>query len=360
MDNQKSNEKNFEIIMITSKYAIWGISPNSVEIIKKICLNYQNVDIFISHRLKDKFFTDKSYEVFEKLSSKVVQNFNKYSGHFFIMSTGIVVRIIAPLLKHKTVDPAVIVIDDASNFVISLISGHLGGANKLAAQLAQILDAQAVITTATDVNKLPSIDLIAKEHGLQIENSDMIKKINMCFIENKKFILNDPYGIFANNQILMPFIDNEDNADYKIYIGEKIKKLEKNSLFLRPKNLVIGIGCNRNTLCDEIYSFLCQILEKNFLSMKSIKNLASIDLKNDEKGLLELAKKIDVSIDFYGKDQLEKVKNINNPSEIVKKHVGVKSVCEAAAILSAKTKQLIIPKQKTKNVTIAIARTNFM
>ena len=130
-------------------------------------------------------------------------------------------------------------------------------------------------------------------------------------------------------------------------------------LVLRPASLVAGIGCNRNTGTDEMRAFLEKVLETNNLVPASLKCIASIDVKSDESGLITLAENLDLPLIFYNRQELNQVKKIKNPSLVVEKHVGVKSVCEAAAILAARDGALIVPKQSTRNVTVAIARIDF-
>ena len=144
-----------------------------------------------------------------------------------------------------------------------------------------------------------------------------------------------------------------------VFVDDKRVDLPDNILILRPPSLVAGIGCNRNTGFDEIKGFLMDVLARFDLSPKSLKSLASIDLKSDEPGLLALAKDLDLPVRFFTKRELNSVETIQNPSTMVEKHIGVKSVCEAAAILGSNQGSLILPKQLTRNVTVAVARIPF-
>ena len=149
------------------KIAIWVITPNGIKIAQRIAASLPDVDVYMSGRLNQTVIEKLT---FDKLSEEMLEQFIKYAGHIFIMSSGIVVRVIAPLIQNKTEDPAIVVIDDQGQHAISLLSGHLGGANALTLQVAEIISARPVITTATDVNKRPAIDVLAKEKGLNIEN----------------------------------------------------------------------------------------------------------------------------------------------------------------------------------------------
>jgi cobalt-precorrin 5A hydrolase len=290
------------------------------------------------------------------------------------MSTGIVVRLIAALIKHKTEDPAVVVVDDGGNHAISLLSGHLGGANELARQIAATIGARPVITTATDVNQVPAIDILAKENNLVIENPAAIKTVNMALLTGKKIRVYDPYHILKNtltgstnltfDKLMKYFKNNGQPTDIEnvayVFIDDIRVDLPSAVLILRPASLMAGIGCNRNTEAAEMLGHLADVLAENNLARSSLKGLASIDLKADENGLIMAAENLKLPLIFFNKQELNRVKNIKTPSKVVQKHVGVKSVCEAAAILATRNGTLIVPKQSTQNVTVAIARINFL
>ncbi len=339
--------------------AIWSITPNGKILGQKIQDAIKDSAFFISATISEGNQLDNNTHThtFAKLSKEISCQFNKFTGHIFIFSTGIAVRIIAPLLKSKTIDPAIVVIDDNGNHAISLISGHLGGANTLAKKIAEVIDARPVITTATDINLLPSIDLIAKECGLYIETPQNIKLINMAFLMGKPVSLFDPLRFIKKN---MPETSktnriSADRKTEKIFCSYEAKDVSRETLILRPPVLSVGIGCNRGTGCEEIKQFLLMVLKEEGLSIHSICQFATTDIKKDETGLLALSKEMKIKINFYDKKDLSSVKTIQTPSKMVEKHLGVKSVCEAAAILSAGNGKLIVPKKKNKDVTIAVA-----
>jgi cobalt-precorrin 5A hydrolase len=310
----------------------------------------------------------------------VTNAFNKYDGHVFIMSIGIVVRIIAPLIRSKLEDPAIVVVDDRGKHVVSLLSGHIGGANDLALDIAEIIRANPVITTATDVNKIVAVDVLAKEKKLFIETPQTIKTVNMALLNSKQIRLHDPYGLMAGEiqgaidwplatmkQKKTPAGNNvvagNNVASDKIplvYIDDAVVDLPEGALILRPPTLIAGMGCNRNTSVEEMLNLLETVLDNYQLSRASLAGIASINLKADEPGLLALAHGLDLPLYFYDKQELNQVTEIQNPSAMVEKHIGVKSVCEAAAILSARHGTLVVPKQTTRNVTVAIARITFI
>ncbi len=287
------------------------------------------------------------------------------------MSTGIVVRMIAPLIRHKTIDPAVMVMDDRGQHVISLLSGHIGGANAIARKIAKLISADPVITTATDVNQLPAIDTLATENRLHIENPKVIKFINMAFLNGYPIAFHDPGNLLYShlpssrqcqktNLLERAADDNFSQTEPKtayVFIDDVIVDLPEKTLILRPRTLVVGIGCNRNTSKEEIETLLRQILNDFGLAEKSLAAIASVSIKHDEPGLLELSREMDLPLRFFDKAELKQARGIQTPSTVVEKHIGVQSVCEAAAILATRQGNLIVPKHSTPNVTVAVART---
>lgn len=343
-----------------NKFAIWAITNNGACIADKIAKGLEGSELYFHHELNN----GNAFS-FRTLKSILPKVFNNYKGHIFIMSTGIVVRAIALLLKSKTTDPAVVVMDDMGIHSISLVSGHIGGANELAIKVAKLTGAKPVITTATDLNNIPGIDLIAGKLNLFIENPDAIKIISMALLSGKKVKVHDPYEILKRH-FPSRFIEKPPGSDFMsgnkpgVFVDDIVTELPPNILILRPPTLVAGIGCNRNTGKEEIKSFLSNTLENNNLSQKSLARIATINIKSDEPGLIALGNDLGLPIVFFDKEELTKATGIKSQSDIVEKYTGVKNVCEAAAILASKNGQLVIPKNSIKNVTVAIARTSFI
>lgn len=295
--------------------------------------------------------------IFKALAKEIHQQFNLYSAHIFIFSTGIAVRIIAPLIQSKTSDPAVVVVDDHGTHAISLLSGHLGGANTLAVKIAGILNGTPVITTATDTNNAPAIDMLAKAKGIYIETPQNIKQINMAFLMGDCITLYDPFEFIKPDLSDQYFRDSIKTASTRqtVFCSYETKPVSRETLILRPPVLSVGIGCNRGTSREEIKQFLLSTFKEHGLSLKSIFTFATASIKKDELGLLALSEEMGIQIHFFEKNDLKRVKTIETPSEVVEKHLGTKSVCEAAAILASGNGNLIVPKQKNKDVTIAVA-----
>lgn len=352
-----------------NKVAIWAITPNGSKLADDLSRNLSDADVYVRQNIAG----ISSCIQFQSLSGTLAHKFHDYAGHIFIMATGIVIRVIAPLIRSKTEDPGVVVVDDQGKHAISLLAGHLGGANALTQKIAQIINAEPVITTATDVNRMPAIDVLAKEKNLYIENPEAIKTVNMALLNGEKILIYDPYEFLKDslpnsephslNELRNCFgkdlQDAEINKFACVFVNDASVALPSRVLILRPASLVAGIGCNRNTEMKEIKTHLTDVLRSHNLASSSLKCIASIDVKADERGLIMAAENLDIPLIFFSKQELNQVKNIKNPSKVVEKHVGVKSVCEAAAILAARDGTLVVPKQSSKNVTVAIARIGF-
>ena len=279
-----------------------------------------------------------------------------------IMATGIVVRAMAFLLEDKKTDPAVIVLDEKGGYAVSLLSGHIGGANVLARKVADFLGAQAVITTASDVQGKIALDLWAIEKGLFIEDHEKLKKLSAGIVNGRKIRIHSdcPYdaGQMPDEFIMVGFRESPD-----IVISHKIS--ESIALYMRPGDLFIGVGCNRGTSREEVEAVVAYLFEREALSLHSIKGIATIDLKKDEPGLIAFARDSGMEIEFFPSDALNYVSSAYNieASGTVKAATGAVAVAEPAAVLSAKKASgnctIIMSKEKRGNVTLAIAKAEF-
>jgi cobalt-precorrin 5A hydrolase len=347
-----------------NRTAIWVITPNGRTIAHRITKYLPDADLYLSDKISPGRLKAAR---FNKLSDALAERFLRYKAHIFIMATGIVVRMIAPFIQNKFEDPAVVVVDDQGRHAISLLAGHLGGANELTCKIAEMLQADPVISTATDVNAKPAIDVLAKERKLTIENPSAIKTVNMALLTGRPICVHDPLSALRDNipkavpadeASLLNWEAHGDSAA-AIYVGDRQLNLGPNVLILRPATLVAGIGCNRHTSREEMEAFLHETFRKYRLAESSLERIATIDLKTDETGLVKLADSLKVPIDFFSRQALNGVQGIRTPSARVEKHIGVKSVCEAAAILASQMGPLIVPKQTAPNVTVAVARKAF-
>lgn len=321
------------------------------------------------------YITNNSFHLAKKLGKLLPDSeIIKYNQRLFngkwkqtnniicIMATGIVVRAIAPLLRDKRTDPAVVVLDENGKFAISLLSGHIGGANALAHQIADFLGARAVITTASDVQGKISLDIWAEEKNLIVEDFQKLTEMSARIVNGNSV------KVFSELRLgpgsvpdEFTIVDSADQAD--VIISSRL--IESDALFLRPQNLIAGIGCNRGTRKEEIASVVAEVMQNNNLSIRSIKSVASIDLKKDEKGLLDYARDNKLIASFYSADELNHVSSTNKlvQSETVMTATGAVAVAEPAALMAASASSddysLIVKKEKRGNVTLAIAMAEY-
>jgi len=304
----------------------------------------------LSERLVNQLAGAVSLHCRGTLRSAVEEAWPCYNALIFIMSTGIVVRTIAPLLTDKYRDPAVVVCDETGRFAVSLLSGHLGGANELARRVAHIMGGQAVITTASDVTGHTALDLWIRDLGLTVSEPSRLAGIMGKLVDRGFVTLHTDYPLAQLPPDILPS-DDPQTADLLITVRSTDKGT---GLILVPRALVVGIGCNRGTDARAIDNACTEVLTQHGLLPDAIRNLASIDLKQDELGLLAFAAGKGYEIDFFSSGQLNEVANVSE-SQAVLRATGAKGVAEPAAILSSGNNRLIVRKVKCKDVTIAVA-----
>ena len=278
--------------------------------------------------------------------------FKKYDALVFIMASGIVVRSIAPWIKSKTSDPAVVVIDDRGQHVISLLSGHLGGANALTLKIAAAINAHPVITTASDVNNLPSVDMLAKEHGLIIDSMKDATTITAMIVNGENVVLEDPYHIIQND--ILP-IKQGDKSGSVIVSNHLLINTDKPFVKLIPQNIILGIGCKKDTGSLSLWEFIIDNLKELNIDLQSIKAIASIDVKSDEKAILDAALRLECNTTFYAAEQLQEVDHLFEGSDFVKSTVGVASVSTTAAYTAGnKNGRFLLEKKKRDGMTLSV------
>lgn len=299
---------------------------------------------------------------FEGVAAVFQEAFERREDLVCIMAAGIVVRSVAPYLQGKDRDPAVVVVDEVGRFAISLLSGHLGGANDLARHVAELLGGTPVITTATDVQGLPGLDVEAARRGLAIENLPAVRRIHQALLAGRAVRVLDPQGFLADLAEAHPDLflpaDDLDAAltltDPTVYVGYRERPWPEGWLVLRPKNLVAGMGCHRGTPAAEILDFIRDTFHTERLSLLSLKALATIAAKKDEPGLRQAARSLGVDFIWFTAEELQAIA-VPHPSAQVARHLGVQSVSEAAA-LKAGGVELLVPKRKAQNATLAVTR----
>ncbi|WP_235957045.1 cobalt-precorrin 5A hydrolase [Fundidesulfovibrio magnetotacticus] len=338
----------------TPPLAVWALTPQGVRLARGLARELQG-EVFAPRR-----FAAPGEQGFASLTEAVAAAFHARPGHLFVAACGIVVRAVAPLLQGKAKDPAVVVLDQAGRFAVSLLSGHLGGANDLARRAAAFTGGQAVITTATDVEGLPSLDLLARDSGLAIGNLEAVRAVNAGLLEGKSVQLFDPSGLltvppahagrfeWVAAQHLM------DPGRPCVAVTWSTSPLPPGCLALRPRVVAAGVGCRRGTSAAEILEAIEAACALRRVSPASVAVLASIEAKRDEAGLIEAARALGAELAFLPAARLAGVA-VPNPSAQAFKHMGVESVCEAAALLTSGSDKLLLPKFKTRAVTVALA-----
>ena len=293
------------------------------------------------------------------LSTWTEEHFSTNDALIFIGAIGIALRAIAPYIKTKTKDPAVVVVDELGQFSIPILSGHIGGANELALQIAEDLGSIPVITTATDINKVFAVDTWAKSQGLHILNPQCIKLVSSKLLKGESVHVKSDYPIQGNLPKNVYLNDLEDsNTGYDVIITYKDLENERknDTLLLVPQIITVGIGCRKDISFEAIESSILNILESENYHVLAINALASIDKKANEKGILEFAKKYDLPFNTYSAEELNSLEGDFTKSEFVKSVVEVDNVCERSAIMESNGK--LIRRKDTcdgAGVTVALA-----
>ena len=312
----------------------------------------------------------------ESLSECVGNLFGKADVLIFVCAAGIAVRSIAPYIGHKSEDPAVIVLDELGTFCISLLSGHAGGANEWTERIADMIGAVPVITTATDREKRFSVDDFARKNHLLVTDWTLAKEISVDVLAGKRIIIYTELPIegMVPRECEVNVLKKAD--DMAEDIGKKAlqqeccaqnrkkstviissKEVGGHALQLIPKNIVIGIGCRKETSEEKIASAVKQCLKQEQIDVRAVAAVASIDLKKEEKGLVDFCKRLSVPFLTYTAEELGKAEGSFAVSAFVEKVTGVSCVCERSAVVAAKG-SLLCHKKVFDGVTVAVARKN--
>lgn len=297
----------------------------------------------------------------------VTQSIGEWAGEqmrqkislLFIGACGITVRAIAPYLTDKLHDSPVLVMDEEGQFVIPILSGHVGGANELAKLLAEGLQATPVITTSTDVNRKLAIDVFAKKNALTITEKAAIARISSKILEGKEITIAIEQGHWNTKetlpeQIVIAEYPPKNTVD--VVISSETRDFET-TLLLRPKEYVIGIGCRRDKEEEKLWAWIQKNIKELGITLEQVNALASIDRKKDEEGLLAIARKERIPFLTYSAEELEGITGSFQESEFVKKTVGVSNVCERAALYACGDGgSLVYERHAEDGMTIAIAK----
>ena len=264
------------------KIASIAFTENGAKIVKMLVR-----EMDVKGYVFEKYKTD-GLETFNNVSSLVRDIFKKYNAIVFVGACGIAVRSIAPYVKDKAKDPAVVVVDEKGNFAIPILSGHIGGANDLAEKIAALTSGVAVITTATDINKKFSVDTFAVRNNLHIGDTKLIKEISSRILNDKKV------GLYTDYKLKNVPDCFEESNEVGICISDDDKKPFRTTLNLMPKNVVLGIGCRKG--CETVEESILAFLKVNGVSVYSLFAVATVDIKKNEKGIVEFCEKFDIPL----------------------------------------------------------------
>ena len=351
------------------RVAVLAITKNGVRIGENLKRQFPEFQVFAPQKLSNDTYNDITWYN-TTTTQKIVELFKNNNALICLFSLGAVIRLIAPHLKDKKTDPAVIVIDDKTNFVISVLSGHIGGANKLTEDIAAKLGATSVITTAADVNKTISVDLVGREFGWAIDDDAHVTAVSAHMVNE------EPIGVYQDvgrtdwytkempkNVTRYDSLDDLRDSDSKacLIISDRVLEEDvaekKKVVVYRPQSLVIGIGLHHDTDRDTIKDGIETCLRQFKLSPKCVAKLVSIKKPKDVQGLIDLGQEMGVPVEYVDREELAEI-TAPNPSDTVMAFEGTASVSEAAAIKVANG-TLIVEKQKfPPNLTVAIARMN--
>lgn len=327
--------------------------------------------------LKTAFFylTPKGRETAEKIQSLiggeivpkehfkeyVYKYFHTYDALIFIMAAGIVVRTIAPFVDKKSTDPAVIVVDQNCEFIISLLSGHLGGANDLTRDIAFKTGAYPVITTATDVQGVISFDEFAKKNNLYIENLHDLKYISSALLEGEKIDVVSDINIICQKDY--PHINFSDSIESNVgvVITDRIYNTsDKKVLILRPKCLVIGTGCKKNVDSEYYEKCFLKFLDEYGYSINSVESIATISLKKNEPAIQNICRKYNKNLVIVSDDEIKNCDYQFEVSEFVQKITGLPAVAESCGYIASGYGEILTGKVKYDGITFALCRKKLM
>ncbi|WP_455715194.1 cobalt-precorrin 5A hydrolase [Anaerosporobacter sp.] len=296
------------------------------------------------------------------LKEQIKVIFHNVDAIIFVSACAIAVRSIAPFLESKTTDPAVIVIDELGQYVISLLSGHIGGGNELTKQIADFIGATPIISTATDLNHLFAVDVFATKNNMYIDDMNLAKQVSSDLLNHKEI------GLTSDFPVKSPLPDHlrmqspdETSLPFGIAITLDDKKYPfEVTLRLIPKIITLGIGCKKGTPMEDIEFLILHTLAKHHISLHAIKQIASIDLKSSEEGLLSFCEKYHLPYITNTSAELASLEGDFTPSTFVKSVTGVDNVCERAALYQDPEGSLIIRKTVRNGVTIAVVLADYI
>jgi cobalt-precorrin 5A hydrolase len=362
-------------------FAIYAITRHGVDIAARLLGELAGADLYVSDKVRASA-PASALSLPLPMGPFLADTFTAYDCHVFVISVGAVVRMIAPLLQDKKVDPAVVCVDDDARFAICVLSGHVGRGNQFTARVAGALGSQAVITTASDVRGTLTVDILGRELGWTLDDPDrnvtrgcaaVVNAAPVVFVQE----VGEP-GWWPEDRPLpegvqyATSLDDVDPTKWEMLLVATDRDFREthpahwqNAVIYRPRTLVLGLGCDRGAAPEMVARGVATLLAKHRLSPRCVKAIASVDLKQDEPAFLALSERFGWPLHVYPAAELDVVPGIENPSEIVKRHIGTRAVAEPAALLCAGAAKLLVAKQSYtepdagRSMTMAVARVPF-
>ncbi len=329
------------------RIALFALTRESVHKAAEIAAGLDGgAELFVPEKYASDLFCGRLHVFGEgEFAETLVHAWGRYDGLVMVMAAGIVVRHIAPLCRSKDIDPAVVVCDEAGDYAVSLLSGHLGGANRLAGAVARITGGKPVVTTASDSRKLMAFDELAARHGYRVATPETLIRIASAMLEGEMLLLSMPRPLFERYYAAWPqFVFEADTPDVTVRCADV-------EFRLLPRSYALGIGCRRGVSADRIEAAVIAA----GVDLNRVELVGSAELKRDEAGLLEFAAKYRLPLRFFDAKELNEV-DTPNPSAAATEHLGIRSVSEAAALLAAGAEaKLVLEKTADGFVTVALA-----
>ncbi len=352
--------------------AFAAVTRRGVQTMLRLYDSMPEADLYVPEKFAvlagDVSGASRTVRPFSALKVVLPELFRGYRQLVLFTSLGAATRLLAPLLVDKRRDPAVVVVDEGGSYAISLLSAHLGGANDLARKVAAYLGAQPVITTASDLQGTLAIDLLGKKWGWHLELEENLTRVCAAVVNG------EPVGVLQESGEKLDAFDGENLFFYasleeavKFFprmcawviithrlLEEEIQALQDRMIIWRPRCLVLGVGCSRGASAEAIESLIRQTLAAHRLSFHSVHTLASITLKQNEPGLLQVAERFGWRLQFYEATALNRVP-VAHPSDVVYRVTGAYAVSQPAAVLAAGGGPLLVEKVKNDQVTLSVA-----
>ncbi|MBG6130276.1 precorrin-4 C11-methyltransferase [Aquimarina sp. EL_43] len=336
----------------TIKVAILCFTDQGLSIAKTLQKEFYRSKLFTTRTVE----VNKDIKQINSVAELIEDSFHNYDAWVFVGALGICVRSIAPHIKDKASDPAVINVDDQGKFVQAVLSGHIGKANTLTAQISRILNAQAVLSTSSDLQNLWALDTLAETYGWKMKSSIPINKIISLFVNRKSTALIlkvKNKGVQYLEKTCPDFVDvyydqkDFEHSDYELilYVGYEIMATETPVLSFYPPCVALGSGCAKDIEPQLLMKGLESALQEQHIAIESIYAIGSATIKNEEQAYLDFAAYHNIPFITYTSEELNTI-TVANPSEVVKKKVGVYGVSEAAAALIAGQSTWLVEKTK--------------